>query len=583
MTTEQVQRRLAAILAADVVGYSRLIGEDEAGTRSRFNGILDEIVHPAIATHRGRLVKTMGDGMLIEFASVIDAVQCAADIQGRNEAAAAKSPKAERITLRIGIHLGDVIVEGEDIHGDGVNIAARLEGLAEPGGICVSDIVHVSVRNKLALDFEDGGEHSLKNIAEPVRVYRAVLRLRERDALPETDALFRRPAVAVLPFENLSSDPDDEYFADGLTEDLITALSLWRTFPVIARNSTFSYKGTSPDIRRVGEELGARYVIEGSVRRSGQRARITVQLINTEIGHHVWAERFDRDLKDIFALQDELSLRITATVAPELERTEQRRLARLDAPDLDAWGDVQRGWSLVDQFTKESVAAARECFKRALAIDPSYCQAYIGVSRSHYVDHVWGFSEDIERTRNAVMESARRAVDLDNQEARAHWVLGTAYWDHQQIDLSISELVHALELNPSLYFARFALGVSHSAAGRPTEGISHIRNAIQLNPRDPRNFAPYLLLAAICLEVRDHVEAEKWASNAIGLKTDLAEAYIILASSLGHQGRFTEAAAAHTEYSRLRENRRVQPNSGALEIIDQEHFQAGLRKAGLVD
>ena len=229
----------------------------------------------------------MGDGMLIEFASVINAVQCAADIQGRNEAAAAKSPDAERIIFRIGFHLGDVIVEGDDIHGDGVNIAARLEGVAEPGGICVSDMVHAGVRNKLALDFEGGGEHSLKNIADPVRVYRAVLRPRERGALPEIDALFRRLAVAVLPFENLSSDPDDEYFADGLTEDLITALSLWRTFPVIARNSTFSYKGTSPDIRRVGEELGARYVIEGSVRRSSERARITVQLINSETGHHV--------------------------------------------------------------------------------------------------------------------------------------------------------------------------------------------------------------------------------------------------------------------------------------------------------
>ena len=494
MATEHVQRRLAAIVAADVVGYSRLIGEDEAGTRSRFNRILDNIVHPAIAAHRGRLVKTMGDGMLIEFASVIDAVQCAVDIQVQNGATEANSPESEPITLRIGIHLGDVIVEGEDIHGDGVNIAARLEGLAEPGGICVSDMVHVSVRNKLTVDFEDGGEQSLKNIAEPVRIYRAILAPAERAAPPEADALFRRPAVAVLPFENLSRDADDQYFADGLTEDLITALSLWRTFPVIARNSTFSYKGTSPDIRRVGEELGARYVIEGSVRRSGERARITVQLINTETGHHVWAERFDRDLEDIFALQDELSLRITATVAPELERTEQRRLSRIDAPNLDAWGMVQRGWLLLDRFTKESVAAARDCFEQALAIDPSYCQAHVGVSRCHHVDYRWGFSDDVERTRSATMEHARKAVDLDNQEARAHWVLGTAYYDHQQNELAVSEHVHALELNPSLYFARFALGICHFELGRPTEGISHIRNAIQLNPRDPRNFVLYFWL-----------------------------------------------------------------------------------------
>jgi adenylate cyclase len=472
---------------------------------------------------------------------------------------------------------------GDDIHGDGVNIAARLEGVAEPGGICVSDMVHAGVRNKLALDFDDDGEHSLKNIAEPVRVYRAVLRRREREAFPESDALFRRPAVAVLPFENLSRDPDDEYFADGLTEDLITALSLWRTFPVIARNSTFSYKGTSPDIRTVGEELGARYVIEGSVRRSGGRARITVQLINTETGHHVWAERFDRDLKDIFALQDELSLRITATVAPEMERTEQRRLSRFDAPDLDAWGYVQRGWLLVDQFTKESVAAARECFERAVAIDPSYCQAHVGVSRSHFVDYRWGFSDDVEHTRSAMMESARRAVDLDNQEARVHWVLGTAYRARQQIDLAISELAHSLELNQSLYFTRFVLGGCHFDAGRPAEAMQHIHNAIQLNPRDPRNFAPYILLSAVCLDVRDYAEAKKWAGNAIGLKTDLADAYLILASSLGHQGRFTEAAAAHGEYSRLREDRGAQPHIRVVVQIDQEHFQDGLRKAGVVD
>jgi adenylate cyclase len=308
-----------------------------------------------------------------------------------------------------------------------------------------------------------------------------------------------------------------------------------------------------------------------------------VQLINTETGHHVWAERFDRDLKDIFALQDELSMRITAIVAPELERTEQRRLTRLDAPDLDAWGYVQRGWLLVDQFTKDSVAAARECFEQALAIDRSYCQAHIGVSRSHHVDYRWGFSDDVECTRGAMMESARKAVDLDNQEARAHWVLGTAYRDHQQNDLAVSDLVHALELNPSLYFARFALGAAHVDAGRPTEGIPHILNAIQLNPRDPRNFAPYLLLAAICLDVRDYAEAEKWAGNAIGLKTDLADAYIVLASSLGHQGRFTEAAAAHGEYSRLREDRGAQPHIRVVTQIDQEHFRDGLRKADLVD
>jgi tetratricopeptide (TPR) repeat protein len=308
-----------------------------------------------------------------------------------------------------------------------------------------------------------------------------------------------------------------------------------------------------------------------------------VQLIDTETGHHVWAEKFDRDLEDIFALQDELSLRITATVAPELERTEQRRLSRLNAPNMDAWGHVQRGWLLVDRFTKESASAARECFEQAVAIDPSYCQAHVGVSRSHHVDYRWGFSDDVERTRSEMMEHARKAVDLDNQEARAHWVLGTAYYNHQQNDLAVSALLHALELNPSLYFARFGLGVCHFELGRPAEGISHILNAIQINPRDPRNFVHFMVLATICIDIRDYAEAEKWAGNAIGLKTDLADAYVVLASSLGHQGRLAEAAAAHAEYSRLREAQGARHEIRAVLEIDQDHFLDGLRKAGLVD
>ena len=243
---------------------------------------------------------------------------------------------------------------------------------------------------------------------------------------------------------------------------------------------------------------------------------------------------------------------------------------------------MQRGWLLVDQFTKESVAAARECFEQALAIDRSYCQGHIGISRSHHVDYRWGFSDDVEHSRSAMMESARRAVDLDNQEARAHWVLGTAYYNHEQNELAISEFIHALELNPSLYFARFSVGVCHFELGRPTEGISHIRNAIQINPRDPRNFVPYFLLATICLDVHDYAEAEKWTGNAIGLKTDMADAYTILASSLGHQGRLAEAAAAYSEYLRLRDDRGEQPHIHMFAQIDQEHVQDGLRKADLL-
>ncbi len=337
MSENRVERRLAAILAADVVEYSRLMGADEAGTRDRFNEQLDGIIRPAIDEHRGRLVKTMGDGFLLEFGSVVDAVQCATDIQNGVAARQASEPNAKKMLFRIGIHLGDVIVEGDDIHGDGVNIGSRIEGLAEAGGICVSAMVYEGVRGKLEVVFSDLGDHSLKNIAVPVHVYQ--LEQAETDGTDDatisSDALFRRPAVAVMPFENMSGDPDQEFFADGLTEDLITALSQWRSFPVIARNSTFAYKGQSPDIRKVGEELGARYVLEGSVRKSGSRLRVTVQLINTDTGHHVWAERYDRDIEDFFDLQDEITQQISAVIAPELDRAEQLRSVVTRPENLD--------------------------------------------------------------------------------------------------------------------------------------------------------------------------------------------------------------------------------------------------------
>ena len=353
MAEERVERKLAAILAADVAEYSRLMGEDEVGTRARFNAHLDELIEPAIASGRGRIVKTTGDGLLVEFASVADAVQCAVEIQKGMAERNVDEPNDRRMEFRIGVNLGDVIIEGDDIHGDGVNVAARLEGVAEPGGICISGAVHESVRNKLDVVFVDLGEQSVKNIADPVRVFRASLDgvRRKSDASAEADAIFRRPAVAVLPLKNLSGDPDQEYFTDGLTEDIITALSLWRSFPVIARNSTFSYKGQSPDIRKVGEELGARFVIEGSVRKAGNRIRVTVQLIDAETGHHVWAERFDRELDDIFALQDEITQRVAATVEPELGRFEQKRLAAKHPTSLDAWDYCQRGMYLLYKFT----------------------------------------------------------------------------------------------------------------------------------------------------------------------------------------------------------------------------------------
>jgi adenylate cyclase len=337
VSEEGVERKLTTILAADVVGYSRLMGEDEAGTLARLKSLRKELMQPKIAGGRGRVVKLMGDGLLAEFPSVVEAVRCAVDIQQDMAGREADLPDERRLRLRIGVNLGDIIVEGSDIYGDGVNIAARLEGLAEPGGICISGKVYEEVRNKLPTAFEDLGEQEVKNIAEPVRVYRwtdaAV------DPMPGTVGalpLPDKPSIAVLPFTNMSGDPEQEYFSDGITEDIITALSKFRWFFVISRNSTFVYKGQAVDIKQVGRELGVRYVLEGSVRKTANRVRISAQLIEAETGKHVWAERYDRSLEDIFELQDEITSTIAAAVEPELAGSERMRSMRKPTEHLDA-------------------------------------------------------------------------------------------------------------------------------------------------------------------------------------------------------------------------------------------------------
>ncbi|HEY1431782.1 MAG TPA: adenylate/guanylate cyclase domain-containing protein, partial [Stellaceae bacterium] len=340
-------RRLTAILAADVAGYSRLMGADEEGTHERLKAHLGELVNPKIAEHRGRVVKNTGDGLLAEFTSVVDAVRCAAEVQRGMAERNAGIPPEERIEFRVGINLGDVITEGEDIFGDGVNIAARLEGLAEPGGVLVSNTVHDHVRDRLPFVFEDQGEHQVKNIARPVRVYRvrdrAVPIPEPPPASPQPLPLPDKPSIAVLPFTNMSPDPDQEFFAVGIAEDVITALSRYPSVFVIARNSCFTYKGRAVDVKQVGRELGVRYVLEGSLRKSGTRIRVTAQLVEAEGGKHVWAERYDRDLAEIFAVQDEITEAVTIAIAPAIADAERQRAMRKPPENLDAWGAYQRG------------------------------------------------------------------------------------------------------------------------------------------------------------------------------------------------------------------------------------------------
>ena len=392
------QRKLAAILSADAVGYSRLMGDDEAATVAALDGAR-AVFREVIAAHRGRVVDTAGDSVLAVFDSVVEAVAGAAEIQDRLTEENAAVAEDRRMRFRIGINLGDLIAKPDGtIYGDGVNIAARLESLAEPGGVTLSEDAYRQVRNKLDLAFEDIGEHAVKNISEPVRAYR--IKGRGDGGAPKTPedgaAMMARPALAVLPFNNMSGDAEQDYFADGLTEDLITALSLDKTFPVIARNSTFVYKGKSTDIRQVAKELGARYVLEGSVRKAANRVRINAQLIDAETGHHIWADKFDRELEDIFELQDEITARIAATIEPELHRAEQMRSLAKKPANLEAWDYVQRGMADLAAFTAEGNLRAREMFERALALDPDYAHAHAGLSFSHDRDMLLQFTDDRE-------------------------------------------------------------------------------------------------------------------------------------------------------------------------------------------
>ncbi len=389
-------RRLAAILAADVAGYSRLMGADEEGTLERLKALRHELVDPQIAEHHGRIVKTTGDGLLVEFGSVVDALRCAVEAQREMAARNSDMPADERIEFRIGINVGDVVVEDGDIFGDGVNVAARLEGLAEPGGICVSARVQEKAAGKLDLGFEDIGEQQLKNIARPVRVYQVPIA--GNAAVKPPLALPDKPSLAVLPFQNLSGDPEQEYFVNGIVEEIVTAISRLPWLFVIARNSSFAYKGKSPDLRQVGRELGVRYVLEGSVRKASNRVRITGQLIDTTGGTHIWADRFDGALDNIFELQDQIAANVVGAIEPKLRQSEIERAARKPTKSLDAWDLNLRALALRHQYTEASIREAIVLLRRALEIDPSYAPAaaMIGFCRIHQKAHRLGNLSDAE-------------------------------------------------------------------------------------------------------------------------------------------------------------------------------------------
>jgi adenylate cyclase len=460
---ERVQRRLAAILAADVVGYSRLMEADEEDTRARLRSLQSDLIDPQIAADGGRLVKTTGDGILVEFPSAVNAVRNALAIQSAMAEHNANVSDDRRLVFRVGINIGDVIIEGEDIHGDGVNVAARLEGLCEPGEVYISGTVRDHVEGKLTANFHDLGDQTVKNISRPVRVFR--VNSQSRDASPVADVaeplpLPDKPSIAVLPFDNQSGDPEQEYFADGIAEDIITGLSRFHWFFVIARNSSFSFKGSSPDVRTVAHELGVQYVLKGSVRKAGNRVRITAQLIDGTTGSHVWAERYDRDLEDIFAVQDEITSAITGAVAPSFASAEAQRIKRKAPENLHAWDYAIHGnWHLW-HLDREHLAEARKLFQAAIDLDPKNVLALSGLALVCSWEVVWGWAEDPDALREFADETASRAVAADEHDAWAQAVFSTVSLHRRRLDAAARAARRAIELNPNLAAAEFALGAA---------------------------------------------------------------------------------------------------------------------------
>jgi adenylate cyclase len=580
-------RRLTAILAADVAGYSRLMGADEEGTHERLRAHLRELIEPKIDEHRGRVVKNTGDGFLAEFASVVDAVRCAVEVQRGMPDRNAATPPEERIEFRVGVNLGDVIAEGEDIFGDGVNVAARLEALAEPGAVFISNTVHDHVRDRLPLSFEDLSEHRLKNIARPVRVYR----VRGGEAVggpigtgQTSLALPDKPSVAVLPFTNMSADPAQGFFADGIAEDIITALSRYPSLFVIARNSSFTYKGHAVDIKRVGRELGVRYVLEGSLRTSGDRIRVTAQLVEAETSNHVWAERYDRDLADIFAVQDEITEAVTIAIAPAIADAEQQRAMRKPPDSLDAWADYQCGLWHMSRASAEDNALAEKFFQQAIDLDPNFAGGYKGLALAvNNSASVYGTR--IPREGFASAEAlARRAVASDPTDAEARARLGMTFWMRADYEGALAEVDRALALSPNLAYAHGIRGSTLVFSGQPEAGIAALEIAIRLDPRDPNLAARVNHMAFALYQCGRYEAAIEVAQRGIRSYPKHPMCYRWLAAALGQAGRTEEAKEA------LRHAIDIAPGSFGTyvrgEVVwfrpeDHAHWLDGLRKAGL--
>jgi len=579
-----IKRWLAAILAADIAGYSRLMGQDESATVRDLKGH-QAVILPLVARHGGRIMDTAGDGILAVFRSVVGATQCAVEIQSVMAARNKDVHDNRRMLFRIGINLGDVIHDETRLYGDGINVAARLEALAAPGGVLVSQAVHDQVRDRLDLAFEDLGERELKNIAHPVRVYR--LRTpAESEAAPAPGTALQppdKPSIAVLPFLNMSGDPEQEYFADGIVEDILTGLSRLRWLFVIARNSSFSYKGRNVDVRQVGRELGVRYVLEGSVRRGGNRIRITGQLIEAETGNHLWAERYDRALDDVFAIQDEITESVIGCIQPEVYAAEHDRLKRKTPQSLDAWENFIRGMFLYSQHSDTGTREALNMLDRAIELDSCYAQAH-GLRAVCLAWRAFQGWENRDTAFAQAAEGADRAIACDPSEPWAYLAHGFIAVGKRRNSEAVAAFSRAIDASPNFAYAHGLLGASHALGGRPDQAIECINRGVRLSPRDIFGDEYALYYAFTYFQAGRYGEAAAAADRAIQLRPGHPTLYMMAAASYGLAGETDKAMRAITQLTNLVPDisaAGVEETFLYCRLEDRSRLARGLRAAGL--
>lgn len=578
----RVQRRLAAILVTDVVGYSRLMHSDEALTLERLRRLRSELLDPKLAEYSGRLVKSTGDGMIAEFHSAVDAVQYAVDVQRAIRDSNALSETPGYLMLRIGINVGDVVVEGDDLFGDGVNVAARIEGIAQDGGICISGTVHDQVKDKLNLVFEDRGLRSVKNIIEPVRTYSIRI-----DGEPGARGLppvapTESASIAVLPFDNMSGDAEQDYFSDGITEDIITDLSKISSLLVIARNSSFTYKGRAVDVKQVARELGVRHILEGSVRRAGNRVRVTAQLIDGATGGHVWAERYDRVLEDIFAIQDEITMTIVNELKVHLKLAEKDRLTQRHQPNIEAYDLTLRGRELIFSATRERQEESVKLFERAIALDPNLTFPRSGLAFAHIMAYVNNWTADPQATLELAHRTAEKAVELGPDDALAHRALAVTLLWERRMEEACAVLAKAAELAPSDAETHVTRGNMLVYMHEPDLAIESMEKAMRLNPRYPDMWLYFLAHAHFMKGEYEKAEPLLRERIAKSPNTDIAR--VLLASTLGHLGEKVEAQRLWKEVFVVNPDYSLEHRSRILpykDPADWERVLEGLAKADL--